>query len=192
MCRTAAGNRWRIRADVPPAIRDELDALAESEPVVTAFETDPPAIDAYRAILERHAPVTAQYRGPAFIVPADLPETPRAVEDPKLAVCDPHYPWVRAEWGDPIHPVVVALEDGVAVSVCHSARFAAQAAEAGVETLEAARGRGYAVEVVAAWASAIRDSGRTPFYGTTWDNAASRRVAAKLDLELYGEDFSLA
>lgn len=159
--------------------------------MLAEFESAPPSVAAYRAALERHAPVSTEYRGPAFIFPAELPDTPRAEVDPKLAACDLHYPWVRAEWGDPIHPVVVALEDGVAVSVCHSARFAERAAEAGVETLEAARGHGYAVEVVAAWAEAIHESGREPFYGTTWDNAASRRVAAKLRLIQYGEDFNL-
>ncbi len=159
--------------------------------MLAEFESAPPSDAGYRTTLERDAPVTTEYRGPAFIFPAELPDAPRAEVDPKLPACDPHYPWVRAEWGDPIHPVVVALEDGIAVSVCHSARFAERAAEAGVETLEVARGRGYAVEVVAAWAEAIRESGRVPFYGTTWDNAASRRVAAKLGLIAYGEDFSL-
>jgi RimJ/RimL family protein N-acetyltransferase len=190
MCRTAAGNVWRIREDVGRG-RAELAALASAEPVVQEFKSRPPAMVRYREVLEREAPVVQEYRGPAFLFPEELPEAPRAVVDPSLAACDAHYPWVRAEWGDPIHPVVVALEDGVAVSVCHSARFAERAAEAGVETLEAARGRGYAVEVVAEWARAIRESGRLPTYGTTWDNAASRRVAAKLGLELYGEDLSL-
>jgi hypothetical protein len=190
MCRTAAGNRWRIRGDVGNEARSALEALARAEPTVSHFESQAPAIGKYREVLEREAPAR-EYRGPAFMFPAKLPDAPRAVVDPTLAVCDTHYPWVRAEWGDPIHPVVVAVENGVAVSVCHSARFAERAAEAGVETLEAARGRGYAAEVVAEWARAIRESGRIPFYGTTWDNAASRRVAAKLGLECYGEDFSL-
>jgi predicted GNAT family acetyltransferase len=51
-----------------------------------------------------------------------------------------------------------------------------------VDTLEAFRGRGYAPVVVAAWARSVRHSGRIPFCGTSWDNAASQAVARKLGL----------
>ena len=44
---------------------------------------------------------------------------------------------------------------------------------------------------VAAWALAVRKEGRIPLYSTSWDNLASRSVARKLDLILYGTDFSI-
>jgi predicted GNAT family acetyltransferase len=59
-------------------------------------------------------------------------------------------------------------------------------------TLEEFRGRGYAPAVVAAWAHAVREAGRIPLYSTTWDNLASRAVARKLGLIVYGSNLSLA
>jgi predicted GNAT family acetyltransferase len=76
-------------------------------------------------------------------------------------------------------------------SVCFSARNTPVAAEAGVDTVEEFRGRGYAPAVVAAWARAVRQEGRVPLYSTSWDNLASRSVARKLGLVMYGADFSL-
>ncbi len=60
-----------------------------------------------------------------------------------------------------------------------------------METLEEFRGRGYAAAVVAAWARAVRASGRIPFYSTSWDNIASQAVARSLGLIQYGSELSL-
>ncbi len=160
--------------------------------MVESFEGTPPTIDAYRAILARSAPITREYRGPAFIFPAELPDAPRAVvvsvED--RSSLPQHFDWAIQEWDD-IQPVTVAIEDGVAVSICHTPAATDLAAEAGVFTAEVARGRGYAVDFVALWARAVREAGRLPMYGTTWENSASRSVARKLELTIYGEDFHL-
>ena len=50
----------------------------------------------------------------------------------------------------------------------------------------------HAAAVVAAWAAAVRASGRLPLYSTSWDNVASQGVARKLGLVLYGADLSFA
>jgi predicted GNAT family acetyltransferase len=89
-------------------------------------------------------------------------------------------------------PFIAVVVDGVAVSLCHSARLTDRAAEAGVETLEAYRGHGYASAVVTEWAHAIRATGRIPLYSTSWDNLASQAVARRLGLTQYGTDFSIA
>jgi predicted GNAT family acetyltransferase len=88
-------------------------------------------------------------------------------------------------------PFMAIVEADAAVSLCHSARLTAQAAEAGVETLEAYRGRGYAPNVVAGWAHAIRATGRTPLYSTAWHNFASQAVARRLGLLQYGTNLSI-
>jgi predicted GNAT family acetyltransferase len=88
-------------------------------------------------------------------------------------------------------PCLATVVDGRLASLCLSARNTPIAAEAGVETLDEFRGRGYAPAVVAAWARAVREEGRIPLYSTSWDNLASRSVARKLGLVLYGADFSI-
>jgi RimJ/RimL family protein N-acetyltransferase len=80
---------------------------------------------------------------------------------------------------------------GGAVSLCYSCRLTDRAAEAGLETLEEHRGRGYAPAVTSAWARAVRDSGRIPFYSTSWDNLASQAVARKLGLAQFAVRFSV-
>jgi predicted GNAT family acetyltransferase len=61
-----------------------------------------------------------------------------------------------------------------------------------VETLPAARRRGHAVSVVAAWARAVKQIGALPLYSTSWDNVASQSVATKLGLSHFGVDFHVS
>ena len=88
-------------------------------------------------------------------------------------------------------PFLVIIEENKAVSVCRSVRITSQAHEAGVETLPGFRGKGYAADVVAEWASFVRSRGALPLYSTSWDNIASQAVARKLQLVSYGEDFHI-
>jgi hypothetical protein len=88
-------------------------------------------------------------------------------------------------------PVMAILEGGRPVSVCYCARASSVAAEAGVDTAEAWRGRGFGPRVVAAWALAVQASGRIPLYSTAWTNGASLAVARKLGLSTYASDWSL-
>ena len=88
-------------------------------------------------------------------------------------------------------PLVARVVDGRAVAVCASVRITPRAHEAGGETAEAFRGRGYAREMVAAWARAVRAAGAAPLYSTSWRNAASRGVARALGLAPFGTDLHL-
>jgi hypothetical protein len=191
--RTAADNHWRVRDALDAALGARLGALVASEPVVEDFEAHPPAIDAYRTALEESAPIQREYRGPAFRFPDPLPDLAGdaiVVTPARFDLLGEHFGWAIEEWDD-IQPVTVTIEDGVAVSICHSPALSDRAAEAGVFTAEVARGRGHATAVVSLWARLVRDTGRLPMYSTSWDNPASRRVAAKLGVQLYGEDFHL-
>jgi predicted GNAT family acetyltransferase len=73
-----------------------------------------------------------------------------------------------------------------------SARLAPRADEAGLETMLAYRRRGFGVTVTAAWAGIVQAEGRLALYSTSWDNAASQAVAARLGGRQYGEDFSIS
>jgi hypothetical protein len=88
-------------------------------------------------------------------------------------------------------PMMAVVVDGHAVSACFCARRSIGAAEAGLETALAFRGRGHAARVTTAWAGAVRASGRTPLYSTSWTNASSLAVARKLGLRIYAMNWSI-
>lgn len=190
--RTRAGNLWRFRDDLPDELVRELETLLAQEPIATDLTQPPVMFDALRAALDAHAPVRATYSGPAWhFQPAiEPPSRVVVVTEQNVDVLQPIYPITATEL-TARQPCRAIVQNGAAVSVCLSARVSADAAEAGVNTVEAHRGRGYAVAVVTAWALAVRQSGRIPLYSTSWDNAASQRVARKLGLVLYGTDCSL-
>lgn len=196
--RSPNGNTWRVRSDLPDDLVAEIDALCRSEPTLPLppREADRPRInDAMIALLERHAPVRHVHRGPTWWLPVQphIPSTTKLVTPDTAAVL------LGAHFSGRLHSpagwerggLAASIEDGVAVALCFCARVIEQAAEAGVETVEAFRGRGHARAAVACWAESMRAQGRLPLYSTAWENVASRRVAAALDAVAYGEDWSL-
>jgi len=170
--RTAEGNAWRLSALLPDALAREVEALLATEPATGDFESEPRCAEDLRRLLAGHVTVAREWRGPAFVLPEDLPD-PGAVEVEAAS----------------LRAVVRAGE--LELSSCESARLTPRVAEAGVETHPDHRRRGLATCVVAAWACAIRASGRLPLYSTAWSNGGSRGVARKLGARLYGEDFHL-
>ncbi len=113
------------------------------------------------------------------------------VEDERLL--ERHFRgWVPGEIAAGRSPVLAIVEAGYPVSVCFCARRSEVAAEAGLETAEAFRGRGFGSRVTAAWALAVRATGRVPLYSTSWTNEASLAVARKLGLAAYASTWSLS
>jgi len=102
----------------------------------------------------------------------------------------PEYAWLADELAVR-NPIMGAVVDGMAVSVCFSARATPAVSEAGVETLPEHRGRRYAGAATTAWAAEVQRQGRIPLYSTSWPNHASRRVAARLGLVQYATDFHI-
>jgi RimJ/RimL family protein N-acetyltransferase len=144
-------------------------------------------------VRELLAPVAAEHRGPAYLLPEQLPHDDRAreVTAEKGSEWLTAFPWLEEAF-HALAPVVVAFEAGQPAAVCHCPRGrTALAAEAGVETLEPFRGRGLATAAVACWARAVQRSGRLALYSTSWENAASRAVARRLAARPYGEDWHL-
>jgi hypothetical protein len=191
--RTSTGNLWRFRHDLPQPLVDELEALLLNESVTDDLSHPPRCLADLEVVLTRHAPLSGTWSGPAWRFPDDLPTFPHDViqvtpEDDDLVrsifpILAEDLPWRQ--------PCLAIVEDGQLASLCFSSRNAPTAAEAGVETIEAFRSRGYAPAVAAAWARAVRQDGRIPLYSTSWDNLASQSVAGKLGLVLYGADLSL-
>lgn len=193
--RTSEGNLWRVRHDVSGETARALEELAMREAVHDDLRAAPGNLDAMVGALGRNQDATIDDAGPAYRFPDDLP-MPGGVTRITRAnlhllgrmVADLEDVDREFERGEPCLVIVV---EGMAVALCYSARLTDRAAEAGVETLEPYRGRGYASTVVAAWARAVRGTGRTPLYSTSWDNLASQAVARKLGLIQYGSDLSV-
>lgn len=189
--RTTAGNVWRLRHDLPPALAAELAGILAAEPPLEDPRQPAVTYEQLVAALETAAPVEHIWDGPAWWIPEDIDlqgDITTIVTNP--AILRPHFPgWARDL--EASGPCVAVVEDGLAVAVCCSARTSPRASEAGVETLEAYRGRGYASATVAAWAAEVRRAGRLPLYSTSWDNLASQSVARRLGLRLYGVDLHI-
>ena len=200
IARTDGAVAVRIRSDLPADLAGKLAGLGAREPADPPIDA-PPAFDReYRRllglgdrtpevyvafVLERDQPKKKQPKAVAFVLEKDQPnkKQPGAVQPEAVATVDrrllgefPHLA-TDLELG---HPGFALVRDGKAVSVAFTSRSGGRGAEAGVETLPAYRGRGYATAVVAAWAEAVRRSGRIAFYSAAAKNAASLAVGERL------------
>ena len=177
---------WAVGADVPNDTVAKLDALTREEMPVADLREPPVHAEHYASLLGGRVS-----SGPAFSFPDTLPDPGEVVFVDDLRPLERHLRgWEAAEIPGR-SPVVAVLKDGHAVSVCCCARRSDVAAEAGLETAEPFRGRGLGLRVTAAWALAIRESGRTPLYSTSWDNHASLAVARRLRLHAYASSWSI-
>jgi RimJ/RimL family protein N-acetyltransferase len=190
--RSAEANTWAVRSDVDAATRTALDRLCSAEPRLAAPGADRSPLCRER-VRELLSPVESEWRGPAYVLPEDLPRDGRARE---VTIAEKSewleaFPWLGEQF-DAFAPVVIAFDAGRPAALCHSPRGRTLlAAEAGVETLEPFRGRGLATAAVACWARAVQRSGRLALYSTSWENTASQRVARRLSARIYGEDWHL-
>ena len=177
---------WAVHRDVSTHLSRELVPLARSEPPARAL-TDPPThAERYLTLLGGRLDF-----GPVFTFPATIGASAGVAAITEFAQLERHLRgWTPDELAER-SPILGILEDGHAVSVCSCARRTPRAAEAGLETAPAFRGRGFGAQAAATWARAIRDSGRLPLYSTSWNNAASLAVARKLGLTACGSDWNL-
>src|SRR5579859_7317766 len=191
LARTAAGNLWRTRADLPADLAAALERLAADEPIGRDLHEPAGHAAEYNTLLAHHAPLSHTYAGPAYYLPELDPPTDTVTITPANAtLLDAYYPYMRSQHAQ-LAPVVVRVVGGVAVAACFSARITAQVAEAGVYTVAPYRGRGYAAATVRGWAAGIRAMGRLPLYSTAWTNTASQAVARQLGAVPYAVDLSV-
>ncbi|MGB1016552.1 MAG: GNAT family N-acetyltransferase, partial [Nannocystaceae bacterium] len=190
--RTSAGNTWRFRSDLPDELVADLEALCREEPVCDEPARQPKMLDALRDLLAAHAEIKDCSHGPTYWLPPQvhlgdggmrIDETRAAVLQGELAAWRPDIPHEQ--------PFCVALNDGVAASVCASVRKGLGAHEAGVETKTTHRRRGFAHQALSAWAREVRGLKLHALYSTSWENLASQRLATKLGFVCYGAETSL-
>jgi len=190
LIRGASSCAWAVRADVSENVSADVERLARQERPLEDLQ-DPHAApshaDTYLALLGGQI-----NSGPAFTFSDRIAHSSDVELVDKVEMLERYFRgWVAAEipWRAPI---VAVMDSGYPVSVCFCAtRSSENTVEAGLETAAAFRGRGFAPRVTAAWASAIRASGRIPLYSTSWTNSASRAVARKLGLIQYAVDWTI-
>ncbi len=186
---TSEGNQRWFRNDLEDEVVHQLESLCGREPIRTDLHGPPANSRRYEALLAEHTPIESVWAGPAYYVPEEIeaPENTVLISEDDRDLLSPFL----EDWFDDVsecQPFAVALQDGRAVSLCATVRTTAEADEAGVETHPDFRGHGFAGQVVAAWAKAVRHLGRLPFYSTSWQNTASQAVAKKLGLVQFGAD----
>jgi GNAT superfamily N-acetyltransferase len=187
LARGAEGCAWAVRVDVSDDLAEEVERLAREEAPALDLRDGPMHAERYTALLGGRAQA-----GPAFAFPDDLESPSGTVLIEDEALLDHHFRgWVPGEIAAGRAPVVAIVQGSYPVSVCFSARWSPVAAEAGVETAPPFRGRGFGAWVTAAWALAVRATGRTPLYSTEWSNTASLALARTLDLRAYAAGWSL-
>jgi RimJ/RimL family protein N-acetyltransferase len=193
--RSREGNIWRGRDDLADETWRVLDALASKEPVHDDLRGEPRHLDAFLAAPRADRERASIASGPAYRFPDAFPLPANVTRLTRSGLHVLHLmAWDLEEAAREFErrePYVAVVENGATISLCHSARLTDQAAEAGVQTVEAYRGRGYASAVVAGWANTVRATGRIALYSTSWNNLASQGVARKLRLVQYGTDLSL-
>jgi hypothetical protein len=193
--RSATQCAWAIRHDVPSDVAEKMAALAAEESPIHDLRAAPMHADEYVALSGGQL----GFSGPAFTFPerSPLPQTLSASVG-VVQVDDERYlqrnfrGWELGEIGAGRAPVMAVIEDGYPVSICFCARRSESAAAAGLETAEAFRGRGFGSRVTAAWALAIRATGRVPLYSAAWTNAPSLAVARKLGLTPHASEWSVS
>ncbi|ULL16065.1 kasugamycin N-acetyltransferase AAC(2')-IIb [Paenibacillus sp. H1-7] len=179
----------RFRHDVPEQLVEQLEGLCSDERIAADIEAKPKHLEDYMNLLQGERFTM----GPCFLIPAYAEPTMQVVGLTRETIADyvlGDLQWLEEEI-DYVQPCVALVLDGAVVSVCRSVRITSEAHEAGLETVERFRGNGYAQEVVAGWAMAVRQAGCLPLYSTSWDNHASRSVAGKLALSFYGSNFTI-
>jgi hypothetical protein len=190
--RSDEANVWGVRGDIDLATMSELDRLFRAEPKIEAARVGHRP-ECRELVLELLPPIDSEWRGPAYVLPDELPQDTRArtVKAEEHALWYDAFPWL-AEQFEALSPVAIAFEAGHAAAVCHSPRgCTAHGVEAGVETLEPFRDLGLATAAVACWARAVQRTGRFALYSTSWENQASLAIARRLSARLYGEDWHI-
>lgn len=187
---TTQGPICRFRFDLPENLVKHLKEVAAAEPMLMDSRTCPSSHNQFKDILQSHAPIERIWIGTAYRFPKHIspPTNVVRLSSENAGLLKGDFANMVTELDDG-KPYLAVIEDSQAVSVCRSVRLSSRAHEAGVDTLDTYRWRGYATSAVAAWALAVRSLNLIPLYSTSWDNVASQGVARQLGLVQYGVDY---
>ena len=179
----------RFRHDVPDKLVEQLKKLCAEELLTSDIYTKPKHFTTYMYLLQ----AKTFTMGPCWVIAEERVPLVTVVGLTRENIAG----LLRGNFEelisriDHIQPCIAVICDGQAVSTCCSVRISPSAHEAGVETREGFRGKGYATAAVAGWAAAVRQLKAVPLYSTLFENVASQNLAKKLALRLYGVNFTI-
>ena len=194
------GNVVGIRHDVEEETARAINALVADEPPLRDPRGTPLHLGDYVALLAREAPVERRsfaliysfpdhvaYKHDVALVSSETPEGGRF----HARLIDQGMPQALVALGfveatDIWLPWCIALHKGKIASIAFAARIGPTGAEAGVTTVPALRGRGFAAAATAGWALLPSLQGRALFYSTDRTNVSSQRVTNRLGLRFIG------
>jgi RimJ/RimL family protein N-acetyltransferase len=186
-----------LGAEVPDALASELAFTFDQTRASTDPAEVPAALEPCRRILEADGASLLRCGGPSFLIDERARfDSPVRIErsdrwnGQALRNANPGN-WEPVEWNELLDgllgPWAIAVEGEVVASICHTpGPVRARAAECGVWTHPAFRGRGYAAAVTSEWAAMMRPSARHLFYSTDAENLSSQSVARRLSLRPLG------
>ena len=193
LCRSDAGVLVRFAASTTVPLREDVRAFASALPAFVPGVQHDRAAEDLQDLVANHVPPASAWQGPAFTFP--LAFLPAVGAMPLLPADATRLHPALAAWEPDLtisQPCLAVFRERLAVALCCSARSSISMSEAGVETVEQFRGQGCGVLAVRAWSAAVHESGRTPLYSTSWQNAASLGLARHLELEQFAEDIHVA
>jgi hypothetical protein len=191
------GRALFIGAEVPDALASELTSTFERAPAPARPSDPPPALERCQRILEADGPPLVRSAGPSFLVGEQARfvsgvhiERSDSSSGAALRRANPGN-WHPVEWDELLDgrlgPWAIATDGERVLSICHTpGPVRSRAAECGVWTDAAFRGRGHAAAVTSEWAAMMRPSGCWLFYSTDAENRSSQRVAERLQLRPLG------
>ncbi|HMG52889.1 MAG TPA: GNAT family protein [Kofleriaceae bacterium] len=196
------GQALWIGAEVPEPLARELAAAFDQAPRPVNPGDPPPALERCAQLLAAAGGGDALERaaGPSYVFPPGARLASEAADAAIIASDAPAAErarivnpgnWEPIEWDELIAgqlgPWTIAVDGARAISICHTpGPLTERAAECGVWTDPAYRGRGLAAATAAAWLPLVRTPDRRVFYSTEFTNVSSQRVAQRLQLRPIG------
>ena len=184
---------WAFSSELPKQVCLELEKIAKLEDFDPA--DSPKHIDRYQAVLSENM-LSSQlelYDSLTYWFPAtggnSLEKDCILIDSSNQSLLEEHFEHLLGYQGKVIEydqPIVAMIVDGVAVSVCSSARSNEEAHECYVLTSSEYRQKGYASSVVKSWANTLKRKGLIPLYNTSIGNEPAQTVAHKAGFSLYG------
>ena len=193
---TMSGRRWQGRS-TPSSLTSHRSAsqmthLSHLDDYVDLLSRETP-VEQRSAGLIYSFPNHLEYEHDVTLISSDTPEgdrflaglaADRAMPQTLMALGFLAATEIWAPW-------CIALHHGEVASIGMTARISPAGAEAGVITVPALRGRGFAAAAVAGWASLPSLHLRALFYSADRTNISSQRVAERLGLRFIGASLRL-